>query len=114
MKNFFLLLTIIFFSTVGYSQNKNLVAAWIWVDSTNTHSISIFFKNEKNITQMSDIIKSSVVNKDNNKNGNYSIKNDNTLEIMWDDGTKEERKFKFLNKYKDALQMTIQNNETGL
>ncbi len=110
MKNLLLIVALIFFSTISYSQNKNIIAAWYWQDSTNTYSISIFFKNEKDITQMLDIVKNPVITDSNTKKGNYSIKSDNILVITWSDGTKEERKFKFLNKYKAALQMTIPKN----
>ena len=109
------LIAILLFSINSYSQNKNLVAAWYWADSTNTRSISIFFRNKKDITQMLDLVKNPVITDSTNKNGKYSIKNDSILVITWNDGATEVRKFKFLNNYEDTLQMTIaKNDEPGL
>lgn len=94
------------YSAINCSQNSQLEGRWFWEDSTKTNIIVLDFREDNNIFRYAG--PNNPVNRNNFKNGRYSLKKDSLLVITWDDKTTEECQISFSSK--DSLFLTYGSN----
>src|SRR5215207_5509622 len=103
-----LLIAILLSSTViTHSQTSKVEGAWLWKDSTNTKSVSLFFNKDGSVIMNSGLSAEPIQVK-NNRIGRYSLNKNGFLTIKWKDKTIERKAVIFISK--NAIKLTLEEN----